>query len=172
MSYFFFFYQSPSSSLCTYFDAVSFNTVEILSINPYANIFVFGEFHFHHKDWLTCSGGTNIPGKLCQTTISQTPAQLSDCNSHSPGYISSDPSFCSAMAFLPLENSDLVVSVSIDFPLNSKVDVPFHCTAFDYSLADWASLWDHLGAVLLEDIFKCSACAAFADFLGVIPGGN
>ena len=52
------------------------------------------------------------------------------------------------MAFLPLGNSDLVVSVSIDFPLNSVVDVSFHCTAFDYSLADSASLWDQLGAVL------------------------
>ena len=38
---------------------------------------------------------------------------------------------------LPLfGNSDHVVaSLSIDFPLNSKQDAPFHCIAHDYSCA-------------------------------------
>ena len=31
----------------------------------------------------------------------------------------------------------VVLSVSIDFPLNSQQDAPFHCTAYDYSRADW-----------------------------------
>ena len=30
-----------------------------LSVNPSANIFVFGDFNAHHKDWLTYSSGTN-----------------------------------------------------------------------------------------------------------------
>ena len=38
----------------------------------------------------------------------------------------------------PSGNSDHVVaSVSIDFPINSKQDVPFHRIAYDYSHADW-----------------------------------
>ena len=49
LSYFFFLYQSPSSSLCTVFDSISFNIDEIFSINPSANAFVFGEFNVHHK---------------------------------------------------------------------------------------------------------------------------
>ena len=56
--YFFFLYQSPSSSLCTVFDSISFNIDEVLSINPSANVIVFGDFNVHHKDSLTYSGGT------------------------------------------------------------------------------------------------------------------
>ena len=59
MSYFFFLYRSPSSSLCTDFDSISSNIDEVLSINPSANVFVFGDFNVHHKNWLTYSGGTD-----------------------------------------------------------------------------------------------------------------
>ena len=69
------------------------------------------------------------------------------------------------MAFRPLENSDqVVVSVSIDFPINSKWDASFHCIAYDYSHADWDGLCDHLRDVSWEDIFKCSASAAASEF--------
>ena len=37
-------------------------------------------------------------------------------------FISSDASMCSTMAFPPLGNSDVVVTVSIDFPTNSQRD--------------------------------------------------
>ena len=41
------------------------------------------------------------------------------------------------MASPPLGNSDhVVVSVSIDFPINSKQDTPFHRVVYDYSRAD------------------------------------
>ena len=59
VSYFFFLYRSPSSLLCTVFDSISSNIDEVLSINPSANVFVFGDFNVHHKDWLTYSGGTD-----------------------------------------------------------------------------------------------------------------
>ena len=49
VSYFFFLYRSPSSSLCTVFDSISSNIDEVLSINPSA-VFVFGDFNVHHKD--------------------------------------------------------------------------------------------------------------------------
>ena len=64
VSYFFFLYWSPSS-LCMVFDSMSSNIDEVLSINPSANVFVFGDFNVHHKDWLTYSGGANRPGELC-----------------------------------------------------------------------------------------------------------
>ena len=67
------------------------------------------------------------------------------------------------MAFPPLGNSDhVVVSVSIDFPINSKQDTPFHRMAYNYSHANWDGLGDHLRDVPLEDIFKLSASAAAA----------
>ena len=52
------------------------------------------------------------------------------------------------MAFPPLGNSDdVVVSVSVDFPPNSKKDALFHDIACDYSRADWNGLRD-----LLRDV--------------------
>ena len=69
------------------------------------------------------------------------------------------------MAFPPLGNCDhVVVSVSIDFPTNSKQDTPFHRVAYDYSRADWDGLRDHLRDVPWEDIFKLSASAAASEF--------
>ena len=63
------------------------------------------------------------------------------------------------MAYPPLENSDhVVVSVSIDFPINSKQDTLFHHMAY------WDDLRDHLRDVPWEDIFKLSASAAASEF--------
>ena len=78
---------------------------------------------------------------------------------------SSDASICFTMAFPPLGNSDhIVVSVSIDFPIKSKRDAPFHRIAYDYPCADWDGLHDHLKDVQSEDIFKLSASAATSEF--------
>ena len=93
---------------------------------------------------------------------------IPDCDSHSPAildlFISSDTSICSTMAFPPLGNSDVVVSVSIDIPSNSQWDAPFDHIAYDYSHADWDSLCDHLRGVSWEDIFKLGASAVASEF--------
>ena len=49
VSYFFFLNRSPSSTLCTVFYSISSNIDEVLSINPSADVFVFGDFNVHHK---------------------------------------------------------------------------------------------------------------------------
>ena len=54
-SVFFFLIRSPFLS---YID-------EALSINLSANVFVFGVFNVHHKDFLICSVATDRPGELC-----------------------------------------------------------------------------------------------------------
>ena len=77
------------------------------------------------------------------------PTGIPDCDSHSPALLDlfpfSDANTCSAMAFLPLGNSDHVdVSVSIDFPSNSQRDAPFHRIAYDCSRAAWDGLCDNL----------------------------
>ena len=106
-------------------------------------MFVFGDFNVHHKDWLTYSSGTDRPGEFCHifcisndlTQIVNFPTRIPDCVSHSPAlldlFISSGTSICSTMVFSPLGNSyHVVVSVSIDFPINSKQDTPFHRMAY------------------------------------------
>ena len=121
--------NSPSLSLCIIIDSVSPNIYEVLSINPSANVFVFGDFNIHHKDWLTYSGGTDRSDQLYYnfslsnylTQMVTIPTCFSGCDSHTPAllhlFISSDASICSTMDFLPLGNFDYVaVSVSIDFP--------------------------------------------------------
>ena len=80
-------------------------------------------------------------------------------------FLSSDTSICSAMAFLPLGNSDhVIVSVSIDFLSNSKQDSPFLDIAYDYSYVNWDGLLDHFRNVLSEDIFKFGGFAAASKF--------
>ena len=64
-SYFFSLYRSASSSLCTDFDSILSKIDEVVSINPSVNVFLFGDFNVHHKDWLTYSGGTGRLGELC-----------------------------------------------------------------------------------------------------------
>ena len=168
--YFVFLYRSPSSSLCTVFGSFSSNIDEVLSINPSATVFVFGNFNVDHKDWLTYSTGTDRPGELCYNfSISNDLIEIPDCDSDSPPlldlFLSSDTSICSTMAFPLLGNSDHVAfSVSIDFPINSKQENPFHGLAYDYSRADWDGLRDHLRDVPWEDIFKLSASAAASEF--------
>ena len=184
VSYFFFLYQSPSSALCTVFDSISSNIDEVLSINPSANVFVFGDFNVHYKDYLTHSGETDRPGELCYnfsisndlTQMVNFPTRITDCGSHSPGlsdlFLTSDASICSAMAFPPLVNSDhVVVSVSVDFPTNSQRDAPFHRIAYDYSRADWDGLHDHLKDVPWEDIFKLGASAEASEFSEWVQDG-
>ena len=97
VSYFFFLYRSPSSALCTVFDSISSNIDEVLSINPSTNVFVFGDFNIHHKDWLTYSGGTDRSGELCYncsisvvivlialTQMVNFPTWTTDCDSQRP----------------------------------------------------------------------------------------
>ena len=79
-------------------------------------------------------------------------------------FISTNTSICSTMAFPLLGNSGhVVIPVSIDFPINSKQDAPFHCVAYDYFCADCYGLCDHLRDLSLEDIFKLSASAAASE---------
>ena len=148
VSYFF-----PLSITCSVFmhvfDSVSSNIDEVFSINPSANVFVCEGFNVHHNDWLTYSGGTDTLGELCYnfsisndlTEMVNFPTRIPEFDSHSPAlsdlFISSDASICSTMVFPPLGNSDhVVISVSINFPTNSKRNAPYHRIAYDYSLAD------------------------------------
>ena len=65
---------------------------ELLSINSFANVFVFGDFNVHHKYWLTYSGGTDQHGELCYdfsisndlTQMVHFPTRIPDRDSHSP----------------------------------------------------------------------------------------
>ena len=121
-------------------------------------MFVFGDLNAHHEDWLTYSGGTDRPGEpCCNFAISNDLTQtinflilIPHCEAHNLAlldlFISSDASICSAMVFPPLGNSDhAVVSISVDFPSNSKGDVPFH-----YSLGLF-SCWLLLFVIILSD---------------------
>ena len=74
-------------------------------------------------------------------------------------------SICSSMAFPPVGNSDhVVISISIDFPRNSKQDALFHRVAYDYSRADRNDLRDHLRDIPSENIFKLSASPVATEF--------
>ena len=96
------------------------------------------------------------------------PTRIPDYDSHRPAllyfFLSSDASICSTISFPPSENSDHVVSVSIDFPVKSKQDTLSHRIAYDCYRADWDGLRDHLRNIPSEDTFKLSASTAASDF--------
>ena len=95
VSYFFFLYGPLSLSSYTVLDSIPSNIDEVLMINSSANIFVFGDFNVHLKDWLTYSGGTNRPGELCYnfsisndlTQMVNFPTWIPGCDSHSPALL-------------------------------------------------------------------------------------
>ena len=92
---YFFFLLIPFFAVMHGFDSISSNIDEVLPINPSANVFVFGEFNIHHKDWLTYSRGTDRPGELCYnfsisndiTQMVNFPTWIPDCDSHSPALL-------------------------------------------------------------------------------------
>ena len=89
-----FLYRSPSS-LCMVSDSITSNIDEVHSINPSANVFVFGAFNVHLKDRVTYSGGTDRSGELCYnfsisndlTQIVNFPTRIPNCDSHSPALL-------------------------------------------------------------------------------------
>ena len=123
VSCFFFLYQSHSLSLCMVFYSISSNIDEVLSINPSANVFVFGDFNVHNKDWLTYSNGTDRSGDLYYnfsfsndlTRMVNFLTRIPDCHSQCTAYLdfllSSDASICSTMA-PPLHRDILIMSFS------------------------------------------------------------
>ena len=58
----FFLFWSPSSYLCTIFDAISSKIDQVLLIKPSVNVFLFHDFNVYHKDGLTYSARTDRPG--------------------------------------------------------------------------------------------------------------
>ena len=64
MSYFLFLYWSLSLFFCKVYDSLSSNIDEIPPINLSANVFLFADFDFHHKDKLTYSCGVDRPGEI------------------------------------------------------------------------------------------------------------
>ena len=110
--------------MSTVFDSISSNIDEVLSIIPSANVFALETLTFIIRAGLSALVElidlvkTVISNNLTQMV--NFPCQVSDCDSHSPALLDlfffSDASICSAMAFLPLGNSDHgVVTVSLTF---------------------------------------------------------
>ena len=109
------------------FDLTSSNINEVLLINPSANLFVFGDFNIHHKDWLTYSGATDRPGEIChsfsisnnRTYIVNFPTWIPNCDSYSPAlldfFLSSNASICSTVALAPWEIQIMLFQFPVTF---------------------------------------------------------
>ena len=127
VSCFFFLYRSPSLLLCRIFDSISSKIDKVLLISSSPNVFVFGDFNIHHKDWVTYSDRTDQPGELCYnfsilddlTQMLNFPIRIPDCGSPSPGlldlFITFDTSICSTMAFFL--HWEILIMLLSQFPL-------------------------------------------------------
>ena len=96
-------------------------------------VFVLGDFHVHHKDWLTYFGGTdrfsefgyNFSISNEHTQMVNFPSPILDSYSHSLApldfFLCSDPNICFEAVLRLLGNSDHVVaSVSMPFCLTQR----------------------------------------------------
>ena len=102
-------------------DSISSSIGEVLLIYPSANVFVFGDFNIHHKDWHVYSSGTDRSGELCYnfsisnylTEMVNFPTWIPDCDSHRPIlldlFFACDASICFTKAFPPLGNSNHIL---------------------------------------------------------------
>ena len=138
---------------------------KILAINP-SVVFVFADFNVHHNDWLAYPGGTdrlvNCSDFFISNDLTQTVNTPTDYDFHSPALLDVVFLVFVLQRFsLHWETRIMLLSVSINFPSNSKRDAPFHRIANNYSHADWDGL---LKNVPLENIFKLSASATASEF--------
>ena len=100
------------------------------------------------------------------------PTRTPDCDFHSPALLDF---FLLTLVFvlqqLSLHWGTLIMLLS-QFPSNSKQDLPFYCTAYDYFRADSDGFPDHLRDVPWEDIFKLGVSAAASEFCEWVQVGN
>ena len=117
-------------------------------MNLSAIVFILGDFNVYHKNWITYSGEIF----LSQTTLLRWLTFLLG-----PQAVAQTVPLFWIYFFwrkhlfyngFPSIGRFWYVSVSIDFPSNSKGDAPFHRTVYDYSLADW----NGLGEIFYEKI--------------------
>ena len=125
-------------------------------------------FNVHHKDWLTCSGGTDRPGELC-CNFSQKILLGSLWLSVLLSWIY----LLLTLIFVLKQFSIhcIVLSVSTDFPSNLKRGSPFHWTAYDYCCVNWGGLSNYLRFVQWNDIFQVSTSPAAVEFLKQVQVG-
>ena len=122
------------------FDSISSNIDEVLSVNPSADVFVFGDFNVHHKDWLTCSGGTDKSGELCYNfSISNDLIQMGNVPTQIPDRYSHGTPFCIYFFLLTLVfvlqwlslHQQILIMLMPQFPLtfhHNHNGIP-HCIA-------------------------------------------
>ena len=152
---FFFFHLSPLS-LCTVFDSISSNIDEVLSINPSANVFVFGDFNVQNKDWLIYSGRIDslvnfVLVFLSQMTLLRWLTFLLRSLTLTLTVLLFWTCFNLLMLVFILQRISLHWEIwsccCLSFHWLSvifKTGSPFHCIAYDYSQVDWDGLHYHL----------------------------
>ena len=165
-SYLFFLYRSPSSQDCSVLDSVSQSIDSALTSYPSANIFVFGDFNAHHREWLnhdrSDAAGIHTHNFAISQSLHQTVdfvTRIPDRDDHSPSlldlFLTSNPTICQTSSSSALGKSDHVV-VNIQISLNTKAaqESPFHRTLYSYDRGDWDSFRDFLRDVPWPDVFK------------------
>ena len=127
----------------------------MLLVNQSANVFFFGDFNIHHKDWLTYSGGTDRPSKLLWISISNDLTQmvsflLGSLNVTLIVLLISIYFFLLTLIFILQRLSLLEIFIILlsQFPLpfffKVKTEWTILSLSYDYSRTDWDGVYDHL----------------------------
>ena len=115
-----------------FFDTASSTIAEILSIGPSANMLAVGDFGVHRKNWLAFSGGTDTTGELCYNFSISNGLRSLNFQMWSLTVIYYYFLFCSVFFCYEIFQKCLIFQ-----RLFSKLNAPFHRTAFNYSRTIW-----------------------------------
>ena len=148
------------------FNSNSSNTDEVFSINPSANVFVFGNFGSHHKDWLTflmelIDLVNPVIIFLSQMTLVRWLTFLLESLTVTLIIVLL---FCIYLFHMMLVFVLQRFSLHWEILIMWKQDALFQCIGYDNSRTDWDDLHDHLRDVPWEDIFKLNASVAASEF--------
>ena len=146
-------YLSPNSTdYPKFFDYLTSKVEHILSISPFSEITILGDFNVHHRDWLS-SPFTDQPGELALTfsilndleQLVQHPTRIPDRLGDRPNildlFLTSNPSAYSVNLFSPLGSSDHnLISVTCPIAPVLPPDPPSPRRLWHFGAADWEAL--------------------------------
>ena len=150
-------YLSPNSTDYTkFFDYLTSKVEHILSISPFSEISILGDFNVHHRLWLS-SPFTDPPGEQAfifsilnnLEQLVQHPTRIPDRLGESPNildlFLTTNPSAYSVSLFSPLGSSDhSLISVTCPIAPVRPADPPEKRRLWHYRAADWEALRQYL----------------------------
>ena len=174
-------YLSPTTTdYPKFFQYLNSKLEHIISISPFSEVIILGDFNVHHREWLS-SPVTDIPGILTREfailndleqlvhTPTRVPDRCADVSNILDLFLTSNPSPYTIKSLPPLGTSDhTLISVSSPFISSSSSELPppsERRRLWHFNAANWNDLRRHFSDFPWDDYcfrgeFDSSECAS------------